>query len=122
MRDIDCPEYVVALVERIADEVARLEWNRTQQEWASPLQNTGARWSNDTFSMRAYYWGDDEAEADVPNFKCGDIEIEWYKHVRRGALINRTITPDEAVAMFDRCMASLAEMDRTFWDSEGGLF
>lgn len=117
--EFDCPEYVVALIREIARQVGILEWNRTQEDFACPTDNTGSRWENDTFSLRAYYWGDDEEEASIPNFKCGDIEVEWYKRLGRGTTINRLITPDEAVAMFDRCIASVDAEGAAFFEEEG---
>jgi hypothetical protein len=109
--EFECPEYIEGLIMLIADHVERIEWNRTQERYTAPTSNNGAQWSNDTFSMRAYYWGDDEAEQAKPNFKCGDIEVCWYKYLGRGMTINREVTEAEAVAMFDKCMASVRAME-----------
>jgi hypothetical protein len=107
--EFECPDYIVALIEFLASEVCISEWNRTQDEQAfdKPTNNSGSRWANDTFSLRAYYWGDDEAEQAKPNFACGDFGVRWYKHARRGTTMNREVTPAEAVAFFERCLASI---------------
>ncbi|MFZ6014995.1 MAG: hypothetical protein ACOYUZ_01420 [Patescibacteria group bacterium] len=43
----------------------------------------------------------------VPNFRCGDIEIDWYKYIGRGMSISRPVTREELEAMFAKCFDSL---------------
>ena len=74
-----------------------------------PTGNNGAEYKNDTFEMRSYYWGEDEAMQDAPNFKYGDIEIRWYKYCHRGMSANFCITNEMAVDMFRACVASVVE-------------
>lgn len=45
----------------------------------------------------------------MPNFRCGNIEICWYKYIGRGMTINRVVTRQKLVAMFKVCFASLAK-------------
>lgn len=104
---VDAPRYIVALLEGIESELDRIMWNIYQEEYDSPFRNTGNEFICDTFEVHAYYWGDDDELYDRANFKCGDIEVRWYKHVGRGPYLNKPITPDEAVAMFDKCMEAL---------------
>lgn len=39
----------------------------------------------------------------IPNFKCGDIEITWYKHIGRCMEVNREVTKEELLKMFNKC-------------------
>lgn len=43
----------------------------------------------------------------IPNFRCGDIEFDWYKHLGRRMRANRIVTMRELRTMFDKCRASL---------------
>ena len=77
----------------------------------------GSNFKNQVFSMRKYYWGDCECEdhschdkncpANTPNFKCGDLEINWYKYIGRGMSVNAVIDFKKAEEIFNRCEESL---------------
>lgn len=113
IRVFELPRYVEALLESLEIELDRIMWNITQEEYDSPFRNTGNTFEDiDTFQVRAYYWGDDERQIDLPNFKCGDIEISWYKHLGRGATINKPITPEKAIKMYNECMGALQNYER----------
>lgn len=43
----------------------------------------------------------------APNFKCGDLEIRWYKYIGRGMSVNREITREELRQIFSRCRRSI---------------
>ena len=105
----ECPEYITALLRGIGDEIERVEWNKTQQHFSNPFDNTGAQWGNDTFEVRAYDWNEDNQQG--WNFKYRDIKIGWYKYLGRGMSINRNVTEKEAVKMFDDCIRSAKKMD-----------
>lgn len=128
--ELDCPEWIVALLERLADEIWRVTNNNDGYAHAiRPTDNEGSHFSNETFSMHAYYWGDDCScpiaadgeHADAPcdaecpscraNFRCGDFEVRWYKHARRGTSCNRIPEPSEMVAIFERCYSSVRAME-----------
>lgn len=65
---------------------------------------------NDTFEMHPYWWGDEDApEAERTNFKCGDVEIRWYKYIGRGMTTNTYQDEDAWKAMFAKCIWSLKE-------------
>ena len=104
-----CPRWVIALLEDIESEIARIYWNKNQKEWTSAFRNTGDEYIGKCFEVHAYSWAD-EPDYDF-NFKCGDIEISWYKHVSRGTMIN--ISPNEAgfkeriIKMYERVIAEL---------------
>jgi len=64
---------------------------------------------NDVFALRPYYWGDDEEEAQRPNFlhKKSGLEIRWYKYIGRGMSVNRKICPKCFLEIFVDCLKSL---------------
>jgi len=43
----------------------------------------------------------------LPNFRCGDIEIRWYKYIGRGMSVNRPVTRRELVKAFAKCRQAL---------------
>ena len=60
---------------------------------------------NEVFSMHPYWWGDDDdPRANRPNFKCGDVEIYWYKHICRGMSTNTKMSDMEWHKMFAKCV------------------
>lgn len=44
-----------------------------------------------------------------PNFKWRDLEVRWYKHVRRGPSVNRPITREEVEQLRQECLTSIPE-------------
>lgn len=116
----NCPEYITALLEHIEYAMELRFWNKFKKDWndwqgyGNPFQNSGnvKGFNNGTFEVHAYDWGADNQDPEAPhqyyNFKCGDVEISWYKYLGRGMWINKPkITPAQVVKMFDKCMASL---------------
>lgn len=75
---------IQAVLDRIRKEMDRLYWNKNQKEMESPFDNTGQVYSDETFEVRAYYWGDDELQHSLPNFVYKDFKCYWYKHSNRG--------------------------------------
>ena len=117
-KEYRCPEYVIALLEHLEYELTRIQENITQEDYYSPFSNSGSEFKTDVFEARAYYWGDDESEIDKPNFKCGNFEISWYKHLGRDTTINRRITPRKAIKIFNKCMKSLYDYE---WQNDDSL-
>ena len=64
---------------------------------------------NDTFIVRPYYWGEDEAVARLPNFvyKPTGLEIRWYKYPMRDAYSNMDVGIDEFCTILQACADSL---------------
>ncbi len=64
---------------------------------------------NEVFEINPYYWGDDETEAEKPNFKHYEsgLEIRWYKHIGRGMSCNKHVCPECFWDIFAECMNSL---------------
>lgn len=88
----------------------------------------GQDFKNDVFEMHPFWWGDctcgagdwseegqpapvhtPECRLELPNFRCGDLEVWWYKYIGRGMEANRAPTEAEVAQVFARCMASLPE-------------
>lgn len=66
---------------KINREYERLYWNFHQRRADSPMENSGSRYKNSVFVMRAYDWSDDE---DEPNFEYKSLKVWWYKRMGRG--------------------------------------
>lgn len=109
---IDCPEYIIAFLEYIENELDRVMWNITQEEYNSPFSNTGNEFTCDTFEVHSYYWGDDKKLMNRPNFKWKDVEISWYKYLGRGTNINQDITPEKAIEMLNDCLSAVRHYEK----------
>jgi hypothetical protein len=44
-----------------------------------------------------------------PNFKCGDVEVRWYKYIGRGMSASHELSRSEWRDIFARCAASLEQ-------------
>lgn len=58
-------------------------WNDKSQAYVTPV-----------FTIRPYYWGDDDKIAALPNLVCNNIQINWYKYFDRDSYCNIDITPE----------------------------
>ena len=58
-------------------------WNKNQEEYDSPFDNTGNSFIGENFEVHAYDWDEDSSQE--YNFKFGDIKISWYKYLGRGS-------------------------------------
>lgn len=116
-QNYDCPYYVVALLRELENQLCRVYWNKTQQEYDSPFGNTGNRFSNDVFEVQAYSWDDDNPTeynfkyyvGDKANIK--DIEISWYKYLGRDTTVNQLLDSNIYVDMFNNCLDSILKME-----------
>ena len=72
--------FLQAALDKIKAELDRINFNIHQKEMPSPFENTGVIYSNDTFTVRAYNWNENE----LPNFEYKDLKVWWYKHCDRG--------------------------------------
>ena len=106
----NCPNYIEVFLNTIKEFLNIKMWNKYQKEYDSPFDNTGNSYKNDTFEVEAYSWDDDYEQP--YNFKYKDIEISWYKYLGRDMTINKKVTPDEAIKMFDDCINSLQNIDK----------
>ena len=105
-----CPEWIVALIGAIDNRLEITLHNLYHKAYNSPFDNTAEKFKNDVFEVEAYNWNDDYVQP--YNFKCGDVEISWYKYLGRDTTINGQYTADYIIDMFNKCIESLREMDR----------
>ena len=98
------PDIWTAAFLLLEDELGRVMGNTTQERWDSPFSNTGNRFECQAFAVHAYSWGDDEQPW---NFRWRDIEVSWYKNMRRGASANMPLLPDMAAMMLEECLEAL---------------
>lgn len=43
----------------------------------------------------------------LPNFRCGDFELRWYKYIGRGMKVSKPMSLAELDGMFNKCEESL---------------
>lgn len=106
-----CHRLVTAALEEISDELDRVMWNLHQKEYVSPFRNTGAAFKElKEFQVEAYSW--DEEYEQPWNFKCGEVEISWYKYLGRGMSSNTKISPTMVASILDQCITAICEYER----------
>ena len=102
-----------AVLQKIRNELDRCYFNKYQQEMKSPFDNTAETYENDTFKVRAYYWGDDEELVNLPNFEYDGLECYWYKYATRGLTWRykggrmAAIPADFLADMLDKCFKAI---------------
>lgn len=97
----------MALLEHIEAEMERLYWNKYQEDFPSPFRNNAEDFKNETFEVHSYDWSENPKYH--YNFKCGDVEISWYKNLGRHTTIDKWCLPEEIIETFNKCMISLGE-------------
>lgn len=109
----DVPELAIAALSAIGDEIERVVWNCTQQQFHAPFDNVGGEFIAPAFTVRAYCWCDGDRHPDgcPPNFEWRDVKICWYKYLGRGTSSNVVLTPDLTAEMLMDCLASVRGMD-----------
>ena len=100
---------VCAALNVIRAEMDRLYWNKYQQEMNAPFDNTGEEYVNDTFKVRAYYWGENENMLSLPNFECSGMEVFWYKPSNRSVVVyvSEDFNIDNLADILNNCLQSL---------------
>ena len=102
-----------AVLIAIKDELERRYWNVNQKLMESPFDNTGAEYTNNVFTVRAYYWGDDDELVNLPNFEYDGLECYWYKYATRGLTWRykggrmAAIPADFLADMLDKCFKAI---------------
>lgn len=76
---------------------------------ARTANHGGASIVNDTFQLHPERWSDDP-EDDDPNFShtSSGFAVSWYKHIGRGAEMNRDITVSEWAGILQDCIAAIS--------------
>jgi hypothetical protein len=127
------PEFIEAGLNHLATEIERVEWNVRQEEYRAPVANTGDEYETPDFKLRAYYWGDctcgaedseiekphaAECGVSLPNFKCGDFEVRWYKWLGRGMSMIRQIDANEFFQLIDKCVESVRRKENEHYKDD----
>lgn len=80
-------------------------------EWESPFGNNGCvPYDFGAFQVEGYDWNEDRVQP--WNFKCGPVEVSWYKWFARDVSVNFDLTADQTEGMLVRCMEAIAEFER----------
>lgn len=111
-QSFECPQYIIALLRDVNRVLHRMMWNNNQKEYDSPFENSGNSFKCSVFEVQAYNWNDDVEQQ--YNFKFNDIEISWYKYLGRDTTINKQISPERAIEMYDKCIKKLNKMDKHY--------
>ena len=102
---------VVDVLRGIERELERCYWNKHHKEFNSPFRNTSEEYTNNTFTIRAYYWGDDEELMHKPNFQYKGLKVYWYKYCPRGCVAecDQEVTMKYLVQMHEDCVRAIRE-------------
>jgi len=104
----NCPEWVEALFFYIKEEMERVYWNVKQEQW-----DGNADPGIPLIEWRPYYWGDDETEAEKPNFRFSTVEFRWYKNPGRGMSLNCELSHDEWIEWFELVLEHLRKYEKS---------
>lgn len=111
--EFECPEFIEAGLKHLAEEIERIENNKEHTiSYEAPIHNNGEVYETPVFSLRAYYWGENEIEEAKPNFKYKNFEIRWYKYIGRGMSMNRKIKADEFFQIIDHCIEHVRRKEK----------
>lgn len=99
----EVPDYVSKGLDTLGQMIAELK------KVPNPCENNSAVFENKTFSMRAFYWGEDESIGVLPNFKYKDFEVSWYKYLGRSMTQSREMNPEDFSKILVDCINSLGE-------------
>ena len=117
----DCPWYVEAALRYLESVIERVEQNITQKKFISPLDNNATRYKTPVFELRSYSWVEcicPEGKVNpkclscLPNFKCGPLEIRWYKYCGRGMSMNKKLNANEIAKVFKKCIDYMHKKDK----------
>lgn len=101
----ECPEWIIALLDTIRQKLGIVMCNKYHKKYDNPFENSGNSFKNEVFEVQAYSW-DDEVHQEY-NFKCGDVEISWYKYLGRDTTINDNYEEKYIIEIFNKCIESL---------------
>ena len=75
---------------------------------------TYATFDNEIFTIRPYYWGDNEEIEELPNFvfKPTDFQIQWYKYPLRDSYMNREIDVEQFKEIINECRKSVKKVSK----------
>lgn len=107
----DCHDFIEAGLLLLEQELQRVMWNIGQKPFESAISG-GDDCACPVFEIHPYCWSDDEAQKVIPNFKCGDFEIRWYKHMGRGMSMNQPVDANQFFEIIGKCLNYLRELDK----------
>ncbi|MCM8788043.1 MAG: hypothetical protein NC935_08360, partial [Candidatus Omnitrophica bacterium] len=95
-------DFMEALFSYIFKEIERVFWNINQYEY-----KVGSDLDWGKLKVRSYYWGDEEKEAEKPNFEFKGVKLYWYKYFGRGMTVDlpKNIKSElDFIKWFNRCL------------------
>ena len=107
-KEYACSDMLDAALTFIRHRLDTVLWNRLQKEVESPFGNTGSRFDTDGLSIHSYSWSDDDQPY---NFKCGDVEVSWYKYLGRGMSANADYSPSDVSSVLSTALSILDRVD-----------
>lgn len=112
VKEYEVSDMLLCALEKIDEELSRIQWNINQKTYSSPFDNTANSFECPTFKVEAYSWDDNY---DQPyNFKWKDVEISWYKYLGRGTFVNQNMSNDRIAEMLDDCLDALRKYEEEF--------
>ena len=74
------------------------------------MDETYATFDNDVFTIRPYYWGEDDKIAQLSNFvyKPTNFQIQWYKYPLRDSYMNQDISVEQFKEIIENCKKSIS--------------
>jgi hypothetical protein len=108
----DMPAHVEEAISFIASFHAEASGRAMRGEGAMD-SNVGGAYRGPVFALRAYCWceGDRHPDGCPPNFEFypRGFKASWYKHLGRGANVNRVPSVRETAAMLVTCIQFIAQ-------------
>ena len=73
------------------------------------MDETCATYDNEVFTIRPYYWGDEEEIMKLPNFvyKPTNFQMQWYKYPLRDSYMNQNINVKQFKDIIKKCKYSI---------------
>lgn len=110
-KEFEVPEWLMAFLEYIREEIRRIEWNDRQEEF-DPFEHVRGRspqnYQTGKFEVKGYNWSPENSQADT-NFRWRDLEISWYKDLGREMSMNREVSLEEGEEMLEECLGSIRQ-------------
>ena len=125
-QQLNCPEYIVALLRDIQRQLDRIMWNIYQKEYDNPFENTANTFELGNFKIQAFNWNDDVSQeynfiykVDKTKANMPDLKISWYKYLGRDTTINQEIDENVMVSIYDDIIKQLLEFESKEMTAKG---
>ena len=96
-------EYAITMFKFLLWEIERVVSNRDRCVHWNRIEDPkipGIEW-------HPYSSNEDSPNYGKPNFKFGEVEIQWYKYPGRGMSCNVDWSPNQWAEWFDKCLACI---------------